>query len=69
MVLIGQNAEFRQVYEYYITRDKNPLKKMQALMAAACKLRRILYAMITKGVKYDPEKMLRDIKRPEKQAA
>lgn len=69
LVLIGQNAEFRQVYEYYITRDKNPLKKMQALMAVACKLLRILYAMITKGVKYDPEKMLRDIRRPEKQAA
>lgn len=69
LVLIGQNAEFRQVYEYYITRDKNPLKKMQALMAVACKLLRILYAMITKGVKYDPEKMLRDIKKPERQVA
>lgn len=69
LVLIGQNAQFRQVYEYYTTRDKNPLKKMQALMAVACKLLRILYAMITKGVKYDPEKMLGDIKRPESQAA
>lgn len=69
LVLIGQNVEFRQVYEYYITRDRNPLKKMQALMAVACKLLRILYAMVTKGTKYDPVKMLKDIKRPEKQAA
>lgn len=69
LVLIGQNAEFRQVYEYYITRDRNPLKKMQALIAVACKLLRILYAMVTKKAKYDPVKMLEDIKRPEKQAA
>lgn len=68
LVLIAQNAEFRQVYEYYITRDKDPLKKMQALMAVACKLLRVLYAMLTKGVKYDPVKMLQDIKRPEMQA-
>jgi len=69
LVLIGQNAKFRQVYEYYITRDRNPLKKMQALMAVACKLLRIPYAMVTKGAKYDTVKMLEDIKRPEKQAA
>lgn len=69
LVLIGQNAEFRQVYEYYITRDRNPLKKMQALMAVACKLLRILYAMVTKGVKYDPGKLLSDIRRPQKEAA
>ena len=69
LVLVGQNAEFRQVYEYYITRERNPLKKMQALMAVACKLLRVLYAMITKGVKYDPGKMLLDIKRPEKQVS
>ena len=69
LVLVGQNTEFRQVYEYYITRERNPLKKMQALMAVACKLLRVLYAMATKGVKYDPGKMLLDIKRPEKQVS
>ena len=42
---------------------------MQALMAVACKLLRVLYAMATKGVKYDPEKLLGDIHRPQKQAA
>lgn len=68
LVLTAQNAEFRQVYEYYITRKKDPLKRMQALMAVACKLLRVLYAMLTKGVKYDPVKMLQDIKRPERQA-
>lgn len=69
LVLIGQNDEFREVYDYYRTREDNPLKKMQALMAVACKLLRILYAMVTKGVTYDPGKLLSDIRRPQKKAA
>lgn len=69
LVLIGQNDEFREVYDYYRTREDNPLKKMQALMAVACKLLRVLYAMVTKGVKYDPEKFLSDIRRPQKKVA
>ena len=69
LVLIGQNDEFREVYEYYRTREANPLKKMQALMAVACKLLRVLYAMATKGIKYDSGKLLGDIHRPQKKAA
>ena len=42
---------------------------MQALMAVACKLLRILYAMATKGVKYDPGKLLGDIHHPQKKTA
>ena len=40
------------------------MKKMQSLMAIAAKLIRIFYAMLTKGVDYDPKKMASDIKRP-----
>lgn len=69
LVLIAQNGEFREVYEYYLTRDSNPLKKMQALMAVACKLLRVLYAMAIKGMKYDPGKLLGDIRREQKKAA
>ena len=69
LVLIGHNDEFRKVYDYYRTRENNPLKKMQALMAVACKLLRLLYAMITKGIIYDPGKLLGDIHRPLEKAA
>ena len=69
LVLIGQNSEFREIYDYYRSREKNPLKKMQALMAIACKLLRVLYAMATKGGKYDPGKLLGDIHRPQSKAA
>ena len=40
-------------------------KKMQSLMAIACKLIRIFYTILTKRVDYDPKKMISDIKRPE----
>lgn len=67
--LIGKNAEFREIYEYYRTRKENPLKKMQAVIAVACKILRIFYTILTKGVDYDPEKLMGDIRRPQIQAA
>lgn len=64
MSLVGKNTEFGELHHYYTTRKINPLKKMQSLMAVAAKLIRVFYAMLTKGVEYDPAKMLGDIKRP-----
>ena len=37
---------------------------MQSLMAVAAKLLRVFFAMLTKGVDYDPKKLVGDIKRP-----
>lgn len=65
--VVGKNEEFRQIHEYYTTRDKNPLKKMQSLIAVACKLIRIFHVILTKGVSYDASKMLGDIRHPETQ--
>lgn len=62
--VIGKNEEFRQIHEYYTTRHNNPLKKMQSLIAVACKLIRVFYVILTKGKSYDASKMLEDIKRP-----
>ena len=49
-----------------ITRpETKPFKEdCQSLMAVATKLIRVFYAMLTKGVDYDPKKMISDIKRP-----
>ena len=65
MSLVSKNTEFSQLHLYYTTRRINPLKKMQSLMAVACKLIRIFYVMLTKQVDYDPKKMISDIRRPE----
>ena len=56
--------EFKELHEYYTTRADNPLKKMQSLIAIACKILRIIYMILNTGKSYDPEKMLRDIRRP-----
>lgn len=59
------NDHFHSLYEHYLTRKKNPLKKMQALVAVACKLIRIFYAILTKGMDFDGTKMINDIRRAE----
>ncbi len=63
--VVGKNGDFRELHRYYTERTKNPLKKMQSLIAVSCKLIRVLYAILTKGVTYDGTKMLGDIHRPE----
>ena len=63
--VVAHSREFAELHAYYTTRDENPLKKMQSLMVIACKLLRIIYVVLTKGVDYDPHKMLGDIVRPE----
>lgn len=62
--VIGKNAEFREIHEYYRTRKENPLKKMQSVIAVACKLLRVFYTILTKGVEYDAGKLMGDIRRP-----
>ncbi len=63
--VIGKNEEFREIHHYYRTREKNPLKKMQSVVAVACKVLRIFYTILRKGVTYDGTKLLHDIKREE----
>lgn len=65
MSLVSTNPEFRELHHYYTTRDRNPLKKMQSLMAIGCKLIRVFYALLTKDVEYSAEKLRSDIRRPE----
>mgnify|MGYP003373236554 CR=1 FL=1 len=67
--VIGKNKEFKEIHHYYRTREKNPLKKMQSVIAVACKLIRTFYTILTKGIDYDGQKMLKDIVRPGMQSA
>lgn len=63
--LVHSNLEFKEVHQYYITRDKNPLKKMQSLIAVACKAIRVFYVILKTGVSYDADRLVTDIRRPE----
>lgn len=62
--LIGLNEKFSSIYNYYIERKDNPLKKKQALTVICCKMIRIFFTILSKGIKYDETKMIQDIKRP-----
>lgn len=59
--LVTRNIEFQKIYAKYLTREQNPLKKKQALIAISCKLIRIFYAILSKGLKYDEQKLLNDM--------
>lgn len=61
---VSHADEFKQLHEYYTTRANNPLKKMQSLIVIACKILRVIYTILKKGTTYDPQKLLKDIKRP-----
>lgn len=65
--VVGKNEEFKEIHRYYTTREKNPLKKMQSLIAVACKLIRVFHVILTKEVRYDASKMLEDIRHPKEQ--
>lgn len=67
--VVAHAEEFKELHMYYTTRSENPLKKMQSLIVIACKLLRVIYTILTKGTKYDPKKMLMDIRRPAKEEA
>ncbi len=67
--LVGKNEAFKSLHQYYLTRKNNPLKKMQSLMAIACKVIRLFFVMLKKGIQFDEEKMLSDIKRPANELA
>lgn len=63
--VLAHSPEFRLIHHYYTTREHNPLKKMQSLVAIACKLIRVFYRILTSGITYDPGKMMGDIQRPQ----
>ena len=62
--VVVHSDEFKELHAYYTTRPEYPLKKMQSLIAIACKLLRVIYTILTKGSVYDPGKLKADIKRP-----
>lgn len=65
MPMVAKNKEFKALHQYYTTRTNNPLKKKQSLIALCCKLIRVLYAIGIKGIAYNPQKLMNDIKHPE----
>ena len=62
--VVSHSSEFKSIHQYYTTREKNPLKKMQSMIAVACKLIRVFYLILQTGATYDAAKLMGDIRRP-----
>lgn len=62
--VVSHSSEFKEIHRYYTTRSKNPLKKMQSIIAVACKLVRVFYMILQTGATYDAAKLMGDIRRP-----
>ena len=45
---VAHAEEFKELHIYYTTRPDNPLKKMQSLIVIACKILRVIYAILKK---------------------
>ena len=62
---VAYGEEYKWIHGRYTTRVGNPLKKMRSLIVIACKILRVIYTILKTGEKYDPEKLLKDIRYPE----
>jgi transposase len=58
LTLVVHNREFKALYAHFKTRQQNPLKTKQALVAVACKLLRVMFHLATESMMYDPAKVL-----------
>ncbi len=69
IAMLGKNQEFRLLHQRNLMRENNPLNKMQSIIALCGKLIRVFFAILTKGVDYNPEKMLTDMEQSIRVAA
>lgn len=59
--MLATNEAFRAIHQRNLTREKNPLSKMQSIVALCGKLVRVIYAILTKGCAYDAAKLTYDM--------
>ena len=68
IAMLATNQEFRELHKKNLTRENNPLTKMESVIALCGKLIRVIYAILTKGHDYDAKKMINDMNRSMKAA-
>lgn len=62
MVAVAKSPEFKALYTHLKTRPQNPLKPKQALVAVACKLIRVLFALARHQCHYDRRTVLGELR-------
>lgn len=61
--LVAHNEEFKALHKYFTTRQDNPLKKKQSLIALCGKLIRVLHTLGTKQKDYDANDVLGPVRK------
>ena len=56
--MVAKNNEFKALHQYYTTRNQNPLKKKQSIIALCGKLIRVLHTLGTRKVVYNANDVL-----------
>ncbi len=69
LTMVATNKEMKELYHYLKTREKDPLRKMQALIVVSKKILTLIHALAKKKESYDPEKVFGHIRREQLKAA
>lgn len=68
LTMVATNDEMKQLYRYLKTREKAPLKKMQALVVISKKILTLIHTLAKKKENYDPEKVFGHVRREQLKA-
>ena len=69
LIMVATNDEMKQLYHYLKTREKAPLRKMQALIVVSKKILALIHALAKKKENYDPGKVFGPVRREQLKAA
>lgn len=69
LTMVATNSEMKQLYHYLKTREKDPLRKMQALVVISKKILVLLHTLAKKKENYEPDKVFGHVRREQMKAA
>jgi len=69
LTMVATNDEMKQLYHYLKTREKAPLRKMQALIVVSKKILALIHTLAKKKENYDPGKVFGPVRREQLKAA
>ena len=69
LTMVATNDEMKELYNYLKTREKDPLRKMQALIVVSKKILTVIHTLAKKKESYDPDKVFGHVRREQLKAA
>ncbi len=69
ITMVATNDEMKELYYYLKNREKDPLRKMQALIVISKKILTIIHTLAKKKVVYDPNKVFGTVRKDQMRLA